>query len=96
MNANILIARFDAAIAETDKALDLISAAIGQAEQGKNESLREAFCPGVENAWALEDNARAWEAEVCRLTDALNEVFSEQAQMHMARNALVGLNIRLP
>ena len=96
MNANALINRLDSAIAETDKALDLISAAIQQAEQGKNESLREAYCPGVENAWALEDNARAWEAELHRLTDALNEVFAEQAMMRMARNAVTGLNIRLP
>jgi len=96
MNANILITRFDAAIAETEKALDLIGSAIEQAQRGKNESLREAYCPSVENAWALEDNARAWEAELYRLTDALNEVFAEQAQMRMARNAVTGLNIRLP
>ena len=81
---------------DTNHRVDIIGAALADAVEAENALLREAFCPGVENAWAIAEDAEAWGAEVRRLHGQFNDEFGNLCRLVEAFNRLTAFNLRTP
>jgi len=96
MDVTPLIREIAEHMVDANHRVDIVGAALSDAVETENEFLREAFCPGVENAWALAENAEAWGAEVRRLRDSFNDEFGNLCRLIEAFNRLTAFNLRTP